>query len=1566
MRTRTTHRPTSETKVTQLLSPALHKLALNKLNEIVRLKNRLPGIYFTALLGLVLLLFSPSPSWANLIGQYGQEQASPITVKHKGLLNGRNGIGVITPLAAVPTYGKVSRVLYNQEAGILKRLCYYYDPASNTCKADRTTITASQPPLHGTLRNGVLVEPVGDGGFCNNFVLPYDVAYYTWTDTPSLEATQQDSTTLSFRSNVCSGNDFDLAVTIQLNKSPKNLGQPDCPSCMEGNPINAATGNKFQTETDYQGPANTGLEFKRYYNSQDLSGSVVLGNNWHSTYHRGLTPPAQANDPVKITGADGRVDTFKFNAASGTWLSEADVASRLGELKDADGVRTGWQLVTEDDDKETYSPDGRLLSIITRSGQKTTLGYGADNRLSTVTGPFGHTLGFSYDSATGLLQTMRLPDTSLYQYGYGNYGNLTTVTYPDLKIRTYLYENSPYVEALTGIIDEENKRFATFNYDSQGLATSSEHAGGVEKTTITYNSDGTSDVIDPYLNLHSYSFVEQFDLKKPLAVTGQPVPTMGSKAASYDADGNVKSRTDFNNNKTCYAYDLNRNLEIARIEGLAPGKVCPSNIITYILATGTVERKILTTWHNTYRLPTAISEPKRLTTFVYHGDNGATCGNIGVLCNKTVTATTDPDGGQGFAANTIGLPRVWSYTYNNLGEISTIDGPRTDASDTTAFLYYTSDASDHKKGDLRRVTDAAGNITTYNTYNLNGSPTRITDDNGLVTDLLYDSRNRLHTVTVSGRTTTLEYKNNLPWQVITPNQGTIEYSYDDAHRLAGIKNGAGESIAYTLDNFSKPTKEQTFAAGSTTAATTVNRQFDALGRLWKVLNAVNQLVETNLYDKQGNLLTQTGKVDANIANDRLTQFGYDDLNRLETVTDAINGLTTFTYDGLDHTVNVEDPSLHSTAYTIDGLDNLQQETSPDRGTRTNNSVIDAAGIARTAVDARNHSSQYVYDALNRVTSVSYDDFTSASYQYDFGIGASGQLNHMGDATGFTDWQFDTEGRLLSKTQTVTGTVARATAYSYNTATGRLETMTYPSGAVLKYTYDGAGRPLTLSYAVNASSPFVTLLDTISYQPLGGLKSYRLASIIGTPSLSWGYDGNGRIKSYPAINSAGALSSKSLLRDRLGNVITLGDTGSTANDQSYIYDKLGRLTNYNAPALAAVHGYGYDGLGNRETKTVNGVATTSIVNANSNRLDSVGTKTYSHDASGNLTNNGTQTFTYDAKGRLSGTSKGANTYSYGINALGQRVSKASAALSTGGRVYVYDEAGHLIGEYDTTGVRTQEHVWLEGRPVFLIGAAGGVYPVFSDHLGTPRQVTDTNNLLRWAWDNADPFGANAANVQPTPGQNRIDYNLRFPGQYYDSESGLHYNVNRDYDPKLGRYYESDPIGIAGGLNTYGYVNGNPISWIDPLGLVEGSPNNIFKRISIDELALGYKGSTMWCFACRKGNFPKNTNKCNKFVYDVTTEAGARPLVKGRQPLASEWATPSVKIPNWRSLNPSETPQPGDVAAYKLPDGGTSYSGHTGIITSDESSNISAHDDAVYPVPDQFSGNPNTNYRRYTGE
>lgn len=93
----------------------------------------------------------------------------------------------------------------------------------------------------------------------------------------------------------------------------------------------------------------------------------------------------------------------------------------------------------------------------------------------------------------------------------------------------------------------------------------------------------------------------------------------------------------------------------------------------------------------------------------------------------------------------------------------------------------------------------------------------------------------------------------------------------------------------------------------------------------------------------------------------------------------------------------------------------------------------------------------------------------------------------------------------------------------------------------------------------------------------------------------------------------------------------------------------------------------------------------------------------------------------------------------------------------------------------------------------------------------------DNAIMWRWDNTEPFGANAANDNPA-GLGAFAFNLRFPGQYYDAETGKHYNYFRDYDPRIGRYIESDPIGLKGGSNTYAYVGGNPLRWIDPQGLL----------------------------------------------------------------------------------------------------------------------------------------------------
>ncbi len=263
----------------------------------------------------------------------------------------------------------------------------------------------------------------------------------------------------------------------------------------------------------------------------------------------------------------------------------------------------------------------------------------------------------------------------------------------------------------------------------------------------------------------------------------------------------------------------------------------------------------------------------------------------------------------------------------------------------------------------------------------------------------------------------------------------------------------------------------------------------------------------------------------------------------------------------------------------------------------------------------------------------------------------------------------------------------------------------------------------------------------------------------------------------------------------------------SNSQTLGYDNLNRL-NTGSGAYGSLS-YGYDANGNRNTETLNGTNTTFTIASSSNQLVSLSggiNINYSYDANGNLTGDGTNTYTYDNTNRLASvvTSSGTDTYQY--NALGQRVEKTVGSTTT---VYVYDEAGHLIGEYTPSGTLIAEHIWLNDRPIG-VKTSTGLYYVHTDQLNTPRYITNSSKTVVWQWS-SDPFG----NTTPT---GSLTYNLRFPGQYYDAETGHNYNYFRDYDPTTGRYIESDPIGLAGGSpSTYAYAGGNPFSNFDPLGL-----------------------------------------------------------------------------------------------------------------------------------------------------
>ncbi|HWM70577.1 MAG TPA: RHS repeat-associated core domain-containing protein, partial [Steroidobacteraceae bacterium] len=266
-----------------------------------------------------------------------------------------------------------------------------------------------------------------------------------------------------------------------------------------------------------------------------------------------------------------------------------------------------------------------------------------------------------------------------------------------------------------------------------------------------------------------------------------------------------------------------------------------------------------------------------------------------------------------------------------------------------------------------------------------------------------------------------------------------------------------------------------------------------------------------------------------------------------------------------------------------------------------------------------------------------------------------------------------------------------------------------------------------------------------------------------------------------------------------------------------YDALDRLTSGTSPSVT--RGWTYDANGNRQTETGTAASTYAIDPA-SNRISAITgslARTYAYDAAGNTTAYSTVTATYNNAGRLKTLTNGSATETSTYNALGQRIEVSGGASGT--VLYTYDEAGHLLGEYDGAGTLIQETVWLGDTPVGTLRSSGSgvsIYYVHTDQLNTPREVTrPSDNAAMWTW-NSDPFGTDAANANPS-GAGAFTYNLRFPGQYFDGETGLHYNMARDYDPALGRYVESDPIGLSGGINTYLYADGAPIDLLDPAGM-----------------------------------------------------------------------------------------------------------------------------------------------------
>jgi len=1075
-----------------------------------------------------------------------------------------------------------------------------------------------------------------------------------------------------------------------------------------GEPCDPATATEIHRETDYAeaGPwpiritrTYTHLPLALQYSGQPADRGSGFGPDWASTFQQRLVVRFDYS-PIVVAARrpDGR--TLDFTQNGSEFNSDGDVKDRLEALYDSTGAITGWRYtVSNNDSIETYSKTGQLLSVQNRAGLVITATYtdgiGGPNGAGVVEGastrlpgglllqledPFGRTVSFGYDASDRIV---RMTDASgaNYAYAYDANGNLASVTYPDGKIRSYQYNEPAYTSganlpyALTGITDENGARFTTITYDASGKPISTQHAGGVELYSLTYNADGSADVASPLSATRTYLSGVYQAVPRTTGVTGPACPACGPASETFDANANVASSTDWDGHRTNYTYDLTRNLETQRVEGLAADGSATAQT-----------RTISTQWDANFRLPTRIAEALRVTTNVYDPD-GTVCGARGALCSKTIQATTDANGSQGFSATATGTPRVWTYAYNQNGSVLTVDGPRTDVADTTTYTYYANDDPDlGKRGNIATVTNALGQTTQITAYNANGQPLTVVDPNGLTTTLVYDARMRLTSRDVGGETTTYVYDGvGQLTKVTLPDSSYLSYSYDAAHRLTGIQDNLGNHIAYTLDAMGNRTQEEAFDPANNLAQTR-SRVYSNLNRLYQEIGAAGQTT-TYTYDNQGNVTGVTDPLN------HTTADAYDALNRLIKVTDPNQGVTQYAYNGESALTSVTDPRNLVTGYTVDGLGNLTQQASPDTGTTTN--AYDSAGNLLTQTDAKGQTTSYAYDALNRVTSTTFQDGSKQAYAYDQGANGLGRLTGITEtdpSSQVTDqiaYAYDSHGRVTTETRTING-VVYVTGYSYD-GFGRLSGMTYPSGRTVAYTFDALGRVSEIDTSKDGQTRVV--VQNVQYQPFGGVKGYTLGN---GQVYSRTIDQDGRIASY----TLGA-STYDISFDGASRITGIAEAGNPANVDTYGYDPLDRLTSAVLPSTS--YGYSYDAVGNRLTKTVGASTDTYAYSPTSNQIASITPATgpvrdFAFDANGSTTNDGVNQYAYDSRGRMVQAITAQGTTTYQVNALGQRFRKTNSGDD---RVFVYDTRGHLIEEADPGGAVKRELLYLGDIPVGVV-------------------------------------------------------------------------------------------------------------------------------------------------------------------------------------------------------------------------------------------------------------------------
>ncbi|WP_444923241.1 RHS repeat-associated core domain-containing protein [Microbulbifer sp. DLAB2-AF] len=764
------------------------------------------------------------------------------------------------------------------------------------------------------------------------------------------------------------------------------------------------------------------------------------------------------------------------------------------------------------------------------------------------------------------------------------------------------------------------------------------------------------------------------------------------------------------------------------------------------------------------------------------------------------------------------------YSYNDLGQITKVQLPSDDGSLREEIYQY------DDQGRLVQKTDAAGNKHRIE-YNREGLPAKVIDPAGNKWQREYNKKGQIAaTKDPLGNSTQYGYNPvGLIGSVTDPLGNTTRYLWNPEGKLAAVKDPMGRAQHYRYDS-ARRLEEVQHAPGQVT-----RYEYDAQDRIHAVITPDGARIQYS-YNPQGLLAEVTD------SEGRSTCYAYDGLSQVKARTNPDGSRLQYHYDGERNLVGLTNENGEHYQLKYDLNERLIEEVGFDG--RVTRYAYNRAGhlISSRAVtdtdSGKGIDTIFERDPFGRLLEeVSPDGITNFRYN------RSGQLIEAENTHCKLRWEYDANGRVVADWQG-----KDKLSHQYDAVGNRIAT-TLPDGEVLNFAFNPAGQFQSL-HRCPVGGDIDQLITSISHDEQGresqrqhgnGLESQR------------DYDPQGRLQKLRLGKANGPVSdptqSNSILErsyqyNKAGQIAQIED--SLRGNRSYHYDALDRLTQVDGPNPEYfVHDPAHNILAAANSKD-EAKQQASVTQVKGNRLALRGDTHYRYDIHGNriaeLRGKGQKLQTryhYNSRQQLvrveklkveEGAEQLQQEIHYQYDPLGRRIGKASSDEQTG---FLWD--GDVLLRENKTDTQTKQDIntrtyYFEPGTFKPVGLKedNQVYHYHLDHLGTPDTLTNQDGEV--VWSVAYKCYGNIALAH----ENQIEQPIRFQGQYFDEETGLHYNRFRYYDPQIGEFTQQDPIGLLGGVNNYQYVP-NPVKWIDPFGL-SAKPGDCNKNgpIKVDPL------------------------------------------------------------------------------------------------------------------------------------